>query len=217
MARDPIIPICSVVEKTPYLTLSQTTEFEIEPIKGSRFIGIATPIDSDMAATQFVAEIKQRFPDARHWCWAYQLREQKRTRFSDDGEPSGSAGKPILAPIVGQQLFDVLVVVVRYFGGVKLGVGGLVRAYSHATNAVLSVAEQVEVVPKIILNLSYSYEDTGKIASALSMLQLQEENIIYTDRVQSTLAVTFDEVDKVCQQLTDYTAGRIMITHPNSV
>ncbi len=200
------------MEKTPYLTIAETVENEIEAIKGSRFIGIATPVQSDEEAMQFIAQIKQRFPDARHWCWAYQLREQKRTRFSDDGEPNGSAGKPILAPIVGQGLFDVLVVVVRYFGGVKLGVGGLVRAYSHATNAVLSVAEHVEVVPKQILNLSYSYEDTGKIASALSVLQLQEENIIYTDRVQSTLAVTFDEVDNVCRQLTDYTAGRIVIT-----
>lgn len=200
------------MEKTPYLTIAKTVEEEIEAIKGSRFIGIATPIGSDEEAMQFIAEIKQRFPDARHWCWAYQLREQKRTRFSDDGEPNGSAGKPILAPIVGQGLFDVLVVVVRYFGGVKLGVGGLVRAYSHATNAVLSVAEQVQVVPKALLNLSYSYEDTGKIASALTVLQLQEENISYTDRVESTLAVTFDEVDNVCRQLTDYTAGRILIS-----
>lgn len=200
------------MEKTPYLTIAKTVEEEIEAIKGSRFIGIATPIGSDEEAMQFIAQIKQRFPDARHWCWAYQLREQKRTRFSDDGEPNGSAGKPILAPIVGQGLFDVLVVVVRYFGGVKLGVGGLVRAYSHATNAVLSVAEQVQVVPKALLSLSYSYEDTGKIASALTVLQLQEENISYTDRVQSTLAVTFDEVDNVCRQLTDYTAGRILIS-----
>lgn len=200
------------MEKTPYLSLSQTAEFEIEPIKGSRFIGFATAISSDDEAMQFINDIKQRFPDARHWCWAYQLREQKKTRFSDDGEPGGSAGKPILAPIVGQELFNTLVVVVRYFGGVKLGVGGLVRAYSQAANAVLSHAKITHVVPKINLQLCYTYEETGKIAAALAALHLQEDNIHYTDHIESSLAVSYEQLDEVCRQLTDYTAGRVKIT-----
>lgn len=200
------------MEKTPYLSLSQTAEFEIEPIKGSRFIGFATAISSDDEAMQFINDIKQRFPDARHWCWAYQLREQKKTRFSDDGEPGGSAGKPILAPIVGQELFNTLVVVVRYFGGVKLGVGGLVRAYSQTANAVLSHAKIIRVVPKINLQLCYTYEETGKIAAALAALHLQEDNIHYTDHIESSLAVSYEQLDEVCRQLTDYTAGRVKIT-----
>ncbi len=202
------------MQKTPYLTLSKTAEFEIEAIKGSRFIAIAAPVSSDEEAMRFIAQVKQRFSDARHWCWAYQLREQKRSRFCDNGEPVGSAGKPILTPIVGQQLFDTLVVVVRYFGGVKLGVGGLVRAYSQAANAVLNEADIIQFIPKINLQLSYAYEETGQIAAALSALQLQQENLAYTDYVESTLAVTYDEADKVCQQLTDYTAGKIKISRP---
>ncbi len=99
-------------------------------------MGFAAPVGDDEAAMVFLQRIKQRFPDARHWCWAYQLRHQGKTRFSDDGEPGGSAGKPILAPIVGRQLVDTMVVVVRYFGGVKLGVGGLVRAYSSGGDCV---------------------------------------------------------------------------------
>lgn len=199
------------MEKTPYLTLLQTAEFEIEPIKGSRFIGFATAISNDDEAMQFITHIKQRFPDARHCCWAYQLREHKRTRFSDDGEPNGSAGKPILAPIVGQKLFDTLVVVVRYFGGVKLGVGGLVRAYTQAANSVLSQAEIIEVVPKMTLQLCYAYEETGKIAAVLSKLQLQEDNLRYSEQVESSIAVSYEQVDYVCRQLADYTAGNVKV------
>lgn len=195
----------------PYLTLDGSSEHEIEPIKGSRFIGFAVPIDSDDEAIAAVEQIKTRYPDARHWCWAYQLREQQRTRFNDDGEPGGSAGKPILAPIVGRDLLNCLVVVVRYFGGVKLGVGGLVRAYSQAANAVLDNAHIIEVVPKITLQLTYGYDETAHVATALAGLQLLEENAQYTDRVQSTLQVVPDAVDETMAQLTNYTGGKAQI------
>ncbi len=195
----------------PYLTIDDTTTVEIDSIKGSRFIGFATPIESDEQAIEFVAEIKNKYPDARHWCWAYQLKEQNRTRFNDDGEPNGSAGKPILAPIVGRNVVNCLVVVVRYFGGVKLGVGGLVRAYSQAANAVLDASSIIEVIPKITLEIDYSYNDTSQIAAALAHLGLSEENINYTDRVASTLSVIPDEVENTISQLTNYTAGKVSI------
>lgn len=196
---------------SPYLTLGQLTQCEIDPIKGSRFIGIATAIDSDAAAMTLVADIKSRYPDARHWCWAYQLREQKRTRFSDDGEPNGSAGKPILAPIVGRELLDSMVIVVRYFGGVKLGVGGLVRAYSQAANAVLDNANIIKITPKIKLKLCYRYDDTGQINTALASLQLKEHNPIYSDCVESELFITRDALETVTTSLTNHTAGRAIL------
>lgn len=199
------------MNKKPYLTITDTNEHEIDPIKGSRFIGFASPVESDDAALAFVEDIKSRYPDARHWCWAYQLREQKRTRFNDDGEPNGSAGKPILAPIVGRDLMDAMVVVVRYFGGVKLGVGGLVRAYSQCANAVIDHAEIVEVVPKVTLHLDYGYDDTGAVAGALARLGIAEENTAYTDRVNSQLLVVPDLVSEVCNQLTNATGGRVLI------
>lgn len=193
----------------PYQSIAKTAEHEIEPIKGSRFIAFATAVTDDDQAMRFIAQIKQRFPDARHCCWAYQLREQQKTRFSDDGEPNGSAGKPILAPIVGQNLQDVLVVVVRYFGGVKLGVGGLVRAYSQAANAVLKQGEIITITPTLILRLVYAYEDSSRVAAALANLELQEDNATYTAHVESTVAVVPAQVEQVIKQLTDYTAGKI--------
>lgn len=199
------------MSKQPYLTIVETSKHEIDPIKGSRFIGFAAPIVNDEAAIAFVEHIKSRYPDARHWCWAYQLREQQRTRFNDDGEPSGSAGKPILAPIVGRELFDTMVVVVRYFGGIKLGVGGLVRAYSHAANAVLNSATIVEVVPKVTLQLDYGYDDTVPIAAVLAQLALSQENPTYSERVQSQLLVVPDALDDVITQLTNATKGRVKI------
>lgn len=195
----------------PYLTLEKQTQCEIDPIKGSRFIGIAAAINSDEAAMALVTDIKSHYPDARHWCWAYQLREQKRTRFSDDGEPNGSAGKPILAPIVGRELLDSMVIVVRYFGGVKLGVGGLVRAYSQAANAALDEAEIVKIIPKIKLKLRYRYDDTGQVSTALASLKLSEQNSIYSDCVESELFITRDELETVTTSLTNHTAGRAII------
>ncbi len=195
----------------PYLTVAAPAKCEIPAIKGSRFIGLVAPIDSDQAATAFVESVKADFPDARHWCWAYQLRQQSRTRFNDDGEPSGSAGKPILAPIVGRQLFDCVIVVVRYFGGVKLGVGGLVRAYSQAANAVLTEANIVEVIPKVTLSLRYGYDCTSQIAAALANLGLVEDEVNYADCVSATLQVLPDAVETTISQLTNYTAGRACV------
>lgn len=192
----------------PYFTIAALAECEALIFKGSRFIGFAAPASSDTAALAQVAVIKARFPDARHWCWAYQLREQRKTRFADDGEPKGSAGKPILAPIVGRELVDTVVIVVRYFGGVKLGVGGLVRAYSQAANAALEVAEVLTITPTIALKLHYDYGDTAAVAAALADLNLHEESPDYSDRVVATLRVPPKAVDTVIERLTDCTSGR---------
>ncbi len=194
-----------------YLTLGSTVSNEINPIKGSRFIGIASPVDSDAAAMILLADIKSRYSDARHWCWAYQLCHQQCRRFNDDGEPSGSAGKPILAPIVGRKLMDTLVVVVRYFGGVKLGIGGLVRAYSQATNAVLDCADIITVIPKQTIILVYRYEETAQVAAALHKCGLQAENMSYTDCIRAELRVTADKLAPTMQLLTDYSGGKIKI------
>lgn len=203
----------------PYLTLAGTVEHEIAAIKGSRFIALAAPTADETATAAFIQQVKTRYPDARHHCWAYQLREQNKTRFSDDGEPNGSAGKPILAPIVGRELVDTMIVVVRYFGGVKLGVGGLVRAYSQAANAVLDEAEQQQllltITPKVQLSLCYTYDLTAQVAAALASLGLEETDLHYTDCVQSALAVSREDIESVSAVLTDYTASKIQLSSSN--
>lgn len=205
---------------SPYLTLKGRAECEIAAIKGSRFIAIAAPIADEQQVEVLLKSTQMRYPDARHHCWAYQLRQQSKTRFSDDGEPNGSAGKPILAPIVGRQLMDTMVLVVRYFGGVKLGVGGLVRAYSQAANAVLDTAEQqqllVNIIPKVHLHLRYTYDLTNQVAAALATLDLLEESPHYSEWVESVVKVPQKDMAQVRLTLKDYTAGKIQLTSDTS-
>lgn len=196
-------------DDTAYASIDKSAEFEIEPIKNSRFIAVATPVSDSKAAMDFITQMKSCFPDARHWCWAYRLRQQQQTRFNDDGEPAGSAGKPILATIVGRELFDTLIVVIRYFGGVKLGVGGLVRAYSKAANAVLAESEIITITPTVTVVLHYPYEVTGQVAAALHKLALSTENNHYGDCVQAEIRLPADALKPALQVLTDYTGGKL--------
>ncbi|NLJ72270.1 MAG: YigZ family protein, partial [Syntrophomonadaceae bacterium] len=106
-------------------------------IKKSRFIGYISPVNSETEAEDIVKKAKQKWPNARHYCYAYVLREQNLERYSDDGEPSGTAGVPILGVLRNQNLENIIVVVTRYFGGTLLGAPGLVRAYSNATSQVI--------------------------------------------------------------------------------
>lgn len=198
----------------PYLTITQEYQEELPSIKGSRFIGIASPVVNESDVKLFIQRVKKNFPDARHWCWAFQLKDNT-ARFSDDGEPSGSAGKPILAPIHGRGLYDVAVVVVRYFGGVKLGVGGLVRAYSHATNVVLDAAVITKVTPTVTLNLCYQYDLTNAVATALAHLGLIETEVNYAELVNSSVAVIPEEIEMSCRVINEYTSGKVKITLPD--
>ncbi|MGM0594063.1 MAG: YigZ family protein [Pseudomonadota bacterium] len=139
-----------------YPTPADTVETEIE-VKKSRFIARATKAGSREEALAFIEEAKRDFPDARHHCWAYLLGNPESASSaaqSDDGEPSGTAGKPILNVVQHKGVGDVVVVVIRYFGGVKLGAGGLVRAYSGAAEAAMStlaVARAVAMQPLTLL------------------------------------------------------------------
>ncbi|MBT3222948.1 MAG: YigZ family protein, partial [Proteobacteria bacterium] len=128
-----------------FRTITATIRFRPEPIKGSRFIATATPVASSDEAQRVIADITSEMPDATHHCWGWSLHDPERSRSSDDGEPGGSAGRPILAQIQGHKLTNIVVVVTRYFGGTKLGVGGLIRAYGGAAGMVLDRACVVEV------------------------------------------------------------------------
>ena len=123
-----------------YLIPVARADFEFD-VKKSRFIAAAYPITHRQQALQIVAELQQQYPDARHVCWAYVLGNQSSAAMSDDGEPSGTAGKPILNVLQHKNIGNILVAVVRYFGGIKLGAGGLVRAYSAAAQGVVDALE----------------------------------------------------------------------------
>ncbi|PID46874.1 MAG: hypothetical protein CSB47_01970 [Proteobacteria bacterium] len=203
--------------RKPYTTIVEETEFEIEPIKNSRFIAHASPASSDADAMSFVERIRQHYPDARHHCWAYQLREPERVRFSDDGEPGGSAGKPMLSPLQGREIFDIVVVVVRYFGGTKLGVGGLMRAYGGAVAQLLDRAELKTVTPTLPLWLSYDYADTAAVEAALASLQLVPADTRYGEAVDVCLQVPDAEVLALYRTLQTQAGGRIRLTLPDAL
>lgn len=133
--------------------------------KHSRFIGIGFPCQSLDAFKRHKADLEREFPDASHICFAYRFFEQGQLqqRFSDAGEPSGTAGKPILMHIEGQDLIHIAVFVVRYFGGVKLGAGGLVRAYGNTAKQLLLDAETAEYVPMVNLEVTLPYSEQNRL------------------------------------------------------
>ena len=136
-----------------FLTLAGPHEVEIDKVKRSRFIGLAQPCASPDEALAFVSQVRARFHDARHHCWAWRIGEDARS--SDDGEPHHSAGAPILKQLEGHGLTNAVVVVVRYFGGLKLGVGGLARAYGAAAASVLDDAQTLRVAVLTPLTITY--------------------------------------------------------------
>jgi len=133
--------------------------------KHSRFIGIGYPCQSLDAFKRCKADLEKEFPDASHITFAYKFFEQGQLqqRFSDAGEPSGTAGKPILMHIEGQDLINIAIFVVRYFGGIKLGAGGLVRAYGNTAKQLLLEAEVVEHVPLVNLELTLPYSEQNRL------------------------------------------------------
>ncbi len=192
-----------------YLSIAAEVEHEIDKVKGSRFLAIAAPVSSPEEALAVVERARKRFHDARHWGFAWRLGPQgSELRYSDDGEPSGSTGKPIFQEIEGRGLCDVVVVVTRWFGGTKLGVGGLVRAYGGAAAAALDLAQVRTVVLTERLTLSYAYDCAGPIEGLLAELELRPAAAEYTDEVRLALDVPLGKVERLLEEFRDRTAGR---------
>ena len=132
--------------------------------KGSKFIAYAYPLRDEAAVKERVAALKSQHPKARHHCWAYRLTPDRSVfRINDDGEPSGTAGRPILNTLLSYDITHVLVVVVRYFGGTLLGVPGLIHAYKTATQAALAVADIIEVTVNDVYRLTFGYEQLNDV------------------------------------------------------
>lgn len=203
--------------RQPYLTLSEPFEFEIEPIKHSRFIADAIPLKDEVSVPEILNSVKAKMPDAGHHCWAYILKQPERLKFSDDGEPGGSAGRPMLNVLQGRELFDCLVVVSRYFGGTKLGVGGLMRAYSGAAAQCLDRASVKLVTPTLPLWVGYEYADTSSVEAALSELSLVAAETLYGERIDVRLQVPDNELIEVYRALSTQVGGRLTLTLPPEI
>lgn len=160
-------------------------------VRKSRFIARVQPVTDRDQALEAVAKAREAFPDARHHCWAYVIGEPgaaTSAAMNDDGEPSGTAGKPILSVMEHKGLGDLVVVVTRYFGGIKLGAGGLVRAYAGATEAVLSTVPVVQAVPMSQARIRLDFSLEQRLRHFLSQHQGELDRVDYSEAV--TLSVT---------------------------
>ncbi len=154
----------NIAEKDTYKTIEIAKGDTLYKEKGSKFIGFVFPISSEEDVKELIGELKKKHHTARHWCYAWQLGvEEVRYRVNDDGEPNNSAGQPIYGQILSNELTNVLVVVVRYFGGTKLGVGGLITAYKTAAKIILDEAVIVEKTINIEFQLIFEYQHMNKV------------------------------------------------------
>jgi uncharacterized YigZ family protein len=193
-----------------YTTLAEPLTFADEPVKGSRFVARASPAQGEGDALAAVEAARAAWPDATHHTWAYRLRDG-RHRHSDAGEPGGSAGRPILAQIEGHGLSDVVVVVARWFGGTKLGVGGLVRAYGACAGRALDRAVRVEVVPTVELVVRHGYDDVGAVQAAFGAFGVEVVDTRWDTDVAAVVRVGEDRRDGLIEALRDRTSGRVRI------
>lgn len=196
----------------PYKIIEYGGTAEIEE-KKSRFIAHVAAVSSEEEALAFIEAKKKQFWDARHNCYAYILGEQAQTmRFSDDGEPSGTAGKPILEVLVGSGIRNLAVVVTRYFGGTLLGTGGLVRAYTKATQAGLAASDVRTMCYGYELTIVTDYNGIGKIQYLMGSRGISTEETDYADQVTVRIKVSYEDKEAVINEITEATAGKAVIT-----
>lgn len=193
-----------------YKTVFETATALLE-IKKSKFIAEIRHIETGKEALLLLKEFKKRYYDATHNCSAYVLRSDNGLRHSsDDGEPSGTAGKPMLDVLIGEGLSDVLVVVTRYYGGTKLGTGGLVRAYQGAVKDVLSVSEVVEINEGLLVEFQIDYSLLPKITYLCKELNVIIYESLYLEEVRLRLLIEPDIYGKFVKELTEVSAGSLV-------
>ena len=190
-----------------YTTLSGEGSDEFEE-KRSIFIGHAKHITSEDEAMEFIKAKKKEYSDATHNCWAYLLKGGIVARYSDDGEPQGTAGVPMLEAIRKSGVEDCVVVVTRYFGGILLGAGGLVRAYSHGTSVALAAAKVVTYEKYTEMQLDCSYSDYQKYSVILPTFGAIIDDTDFSDKVVIRFAVKETVVDKLILKITEMSGGR---------
>lgn len=184
-----------------YKTIVSITE-GIYRDKGSKFIAIAIPVTSENEVKLKITEIKKQYFDARHHCYAYILGYKKSAyRINDDGEPSGTAGKPIHGQILSKDLTNILIVVVRYFGGVKLGVSGLITAYKEAAKAALECAQIVEKTVNETYLVYVNYELMNKVMQLLKLDFIQIQKQYYDNQYIIEFSIRMREADRIINEL----------------
>lgn len=193
-----------------YQTLKNPVTARLE-IKKSEFIAYAYPVNSREQAMFHVEQLREKYPDARHWCWAYIIGDPDNTTsagFDDDGEPSGTAGRPILGVLQHKSIGNIIIIVVRYFGGIKLGAGGLTRAYAGSAQAAVDQMILQPFVPMTQVQILADFATEAQCRYVVESLEGTIEDVAYSKQV--TLTVTIAEVDIETLKTELAMAGRVI-------
>lgn len=184
-------------------TIAAQVSYE-EEIKKSRFQAIAVPVENEAAVKAFLEENKDI--TTTHQCWAWKIGHQ--VRFNDDGEPSGTAGRPILATIEGNELTNVLVLVNRWYGGVKLGTGGLVRAYGGSAGQCLLLAEKIELIEKKMAYFNCQFSEWSIFQYEMQQQGIEFQEQYTADGVEVELQLQVHQIPELAAKIRDVTRGR---------
>ena len=193
-----------------YKTVKELGKYEFEDRK-SVFIAYCLPVSNEEEAVSFIASVKKKYPDARHWVYAYVLRENSAMRYTDDREPQGTAGMPVLDALRKNGITDAVIVVVRYFGGILLGTGGLVHAYGEAALGALKASKPIVYNTYAYAMITVSYSDYQRIGGALAECEFASDDVDYTDVVSVMGSVIDENYDILCEKLSELTSGRAEI------
>lgn len=205
-----------ISENDTYKTIEVANGDALFKEKGSKFIGYVFPIENEEEVKLHMEELKKKHHAARHWCYAWQLGvDEKSYRVNDDGEPNNSAGNPIYGQILSKDLTNVLVVVVRYFGGTKLGVGGLINAYKTTAKLILEEAEIVNKTVNVTFQLTFEYQDMDKV-----MRIVKDNNLEILDQKMNLnclflIAVRKNNSAKIAQLFNDLRCLKIQEIKPS--
>lgn len=197
--------------------IPKNTVFYQEVIKKSRFIVHIQHTPDVDAARKFIADIKEKYADAVHNCWAYvagRPNDSQVLGFSDDGEPNGTAGKPILNVLLGSGIGEITAVVTRYFGGIKLGTGGLVRAYGGCVNHALEELERGEKIPEVVISGTSDYSFQGMIEQILKSYRVLDLKKEFNQQVNWEIRMDGREAPLAISEITDKTSGRVIFHLP---
>ena len=192
----------------PFKTLSNPSETDMTE-RRSFFLGYASPVTTEEEALEFIAKIKKRHSDATHNVYAYILRGSI-SRFSDDGEPHGTAGLPVLEVLRKEDVTDAVIVVTRYFGGILLGAGGLVRAYSASAKLALDAAVVKECKPFVLFGITCGYGEYQKLGRLFELNGVKNAETEYGEGVCVTACCPEERYDALCVAVRDVTGGKAM-------
>lgn len=195
-----------------YQTLQQPVSARLE-IKKSEFIAYAYPVMSREDAMFHVEQLRNQYPDARHWCWAYIIGDPNNTTsagFDDDGEPNGTAGRPILNVLQHKSIGNVIIIVVRYFGGIKLGAGGLTRAYAGSAQAAVDEMNLCPYVPMIQVKIQAEFATEAQCRYVVERLNGTIDDVAYNKQVLLTVTIAEQEIALLKTELA--MAGKVLST-----